>query len=200
MNNPIRLKDDWFDPDKDTHMIVTRDTQCQGAIHELTRYPREGIDEKLIKEDSIVKFKNEWSNMYGNYIRVTKDGKWYDLLRTDLALAIPFRVDINFETEDADSTKSQISYQFYLIRTYSHVVKVMYEELEVLDIWIHKDDKSTPEILFNTMGFLDQHDIQFFSEFITNLLVEKGKKILAGQLHRWKMDYNLLINQHGSKR
>jgi hypothetical protein len=63
---------------------VKVDCFCEGYLHEKLNYPRKGLIEKKLLKDDIVEFKEEWSNFYGSYIRVVKDGKHYDMLRENL--------------------------------------------------------------------------------------------------------------------
>lgn len=63
---------------------VRNDCFCEGYLHEKTRYPREGLVEKKLFKDDIVEMDKEWSNFFGDYIRVIKDGKTYDILPDNL--------------------------------------------------------------------------------------------------------------------
>jgi hypothetical protein len=63
---------------------VKEDCFCEGYLHELLRYPREGLIEKKLYKDDIVELKEEWSNFYGSYLRVLKDGKHYDMFHKNL--------------------------------------------------------------------------------------------------------------------
>ena len=63
---------------------VKQDCFCEHYIHEKTFYPRPWLVEmKLFKGDE-VKLEKEWYNFYGRYMRVTKDGKSYDILPENL--------------------------------------------------------------------------------------------------------------------
>lgn len=54
--------------------IVLEDCFCEHYIHEITNYPRPGLVElKLFKGEEVI-LVNEWSNFYGSYIRVKKEG------------------------------------------------------------------------------------------------------------------------------
>lgn len=58
---------------------VTEDCYCEGYLHELMNYPREGLKErKLLKGDEVT-FKNEFSNFYGRYYTVVKAGISFDI-------------------------------------------------------------------------------------------------------------------------
>lgn len=59
--------------------IVFEDCFCEHYIHEKTKYPREGLVELKLFKDDIVEHIMKWSNMYGTYIRVTKDNNNYDI-------------------------------------------------------------------------------------------------------------------------
>ena len=59
---------------------VKEDCFCEGYLHEKFNYPREGLIEKKLLKDDEVELKEEWSNFYGSYMRVIKDGKNYDIL------------------------------------------------------------------------------------------------------------------------
>lgn len=63
---------------------VKQDCFCEGYLHEMFNYPREGLVEKKLYKDDMVKLKEEWSNFYGSYLRVVKDGKHYDMLPKNL--------------------------------------------------------------------------------------------------------------------
>lgn len=60
-------------------MIVLNDCTCQHDEHEMFRHFREGLRIKSLKKGDIVEVVNNWSNFYGNYDRVEKDGETYDL-------------------------------------------------------------------------------------------------------------------------
>jgi hypothetical protein len=63
---------------------VKEDCFCEGYLHEKINYPRPGLIEMKLYKNDIVEFFNEWSNLYGSYIRVIKDGKHYDMLSKNL--------------------------------------------------------------------------------------------------------------------
>jgi hypothetical protein len=63
---------------------VKEDCFCQGYLHERYNYPRAGLVEKKLKKDDVVELKEEWWNFYGSYLRVIKNGEYYDLLRENL--------------------------------------------------------------------------------------------------------------------
>ena len=53
--------------------IVLEDCFCEHYLHEKTKYPRPGLVElKLYKGEKVI-YVNEWSNFYGDYIRVKKE-------------------------------------------------------------------------------------------------------------------------------
>jgi len=58
---------------------VKEDCFCEHYLHEITNYPREGLVEKKLLKNDIVEIEKEWSNFYGNYLRVTKDDTYYDI-------------------------------------------------------------------------------------------------------------------------
>lgn len=63
---------------------VKTDCFCEGYLHEVTNYPREGLKIKALFKDDIVEFKEQWSNFYGSYFRVIKNGTYYDMLPKNL--------------------------------------------------------------------------------------------------------------------
>jgi hypothetical protein len=63
---------------------VKVDCFCEGYLHEKFNYPREGLVEKKLFKDDIVEFEKEWSNFYGSYLRVIKDGNSYDIFHNNL--------------------------------------------------------------------------------------------------------------------
>lgn len=65
---------------------VKVDCFCEGYLHELLNYYRKGLIEKKLHKDDIVEFDMEWSNFYGSYIRVEKDGIKYDIPHEKLEL------------------------------------------------------------------------------------------------------------------
>ena len=64
----------------DIKLEILKDCWCEGYLHEIRYYPREGLKEKILKKGDIVKFIREWWNLYGSYVRVEKDGIEYDVL------------------------------------------------------------------------------------------------------------------------
>lgn len=58
---------------------VKEDCFCEGYLHEKINYPREGLVEKKLLKGDTVELKEEWSNFYGSYLRVIKDGIQYDI-------------------------------------------------------------------------------------------------------------------------
>lgn len=71
---------------KRTKYIVKQDCLCQHYIHEITKYPREGLVEKKLLKGDVVELLEEWSNFYGTYLRVEKDGEYYDMLHNNLEI------------------------------------------------------------------------------------------------------------------
>jgi hypothetical protein len=65
---------------------VKVDCFCEGYLHEIMNYPREGLKEKMLLKDDEVELEKEWSNFYGSYLRVIKDGIHYDMLNKNLEL------------------------------------------------------------------------------------------------------------------
>lgn len=63
---------------------VKKDSFCEGYLHEIYNYPRKGLVEKKLLKGDEVELKEEWSNFYGSYLRVIKDGKTYDMLHKNL--------------------------------------------------------------------------------------------------------------------
>ncbi len=63
---------------------VKIDCFCEGYLHEATNYPREGLKIKALLKDDVVEFKEQWSNFYGSYFRVIKNGTHYDVLPKNL--------------------------------------------------------------------------------------------------------------------
>ena len=64
---------------------VRNDCFCEGYLHEkFVNYRNKNLVEKKLIKDDIVELKEEWSNFYGSYMRVIKDGKTYDILHKNL--------------------------------------------------------------------------------------------------------------------
>lgn len=63
---------------------VKEDCYCEGYLHEATNYPREGLKVKKLSEGEEVELIEEWSNFYGSYLRVEKNGTHYDMLPKNL--------------------------------------------------------------------------------------------------------------------
>lgn len=63
---------------------VKEDCFCEGYLYEKFNYYREGLVEKRLHKDDVVELKEEWSNFYGKYLRVIKDGENYDMLHKNL--------------------------------------------------------------------------------------------------------------------
>lgn len=63
---------------------ILNDCFCEGYLHELLRHYREDIEVKKLLKYDIVEYIDKWSNMYGSYIRVSKDGIIYDMLDKNL--------------------------------------------------------------------------------------------------------------------
>jgi hypothetical protein len=59
--------------------LVIKDCFCEHYLHEVTNYPRPGLVEKRLNKDDVVILINKWSNHYGYYYRVEKDGETYDI-------------------------------------------------------------------------------------------------------------------------
>lgn len=59
--------------------VVLEDCLCEHYIHEITKYPRPGLVEKKLYKGDVVTLIKEWSNFFGDYIRVEKDGMDYDI-------------------------------------------------------------------------------------------------------------------------
>lgn len=68
------------------HYKVKHDCFCEGYLHEMLRYYREGLKEKKLIAGDIVEHIEDWSNMYGSYIRVKKDDVIYDMLNKNLEM------------------------------------------------------------------------------------------------------------------
>lgn len=63
---------------------IKEDCFCERYLHEKFNYPRSGLVEMRLQKDDIVELDKEWSNLYGSYLRVKKDGKCYDILHKNL--------------------------------------------------------------------------------------------------------------------
>lgn len=61
-------------------MEILKDCYCEHYLHEIIHYPREGLEEKKLKKGDKVNFIKKWSNLYGVYYRVEKNGTEYDIL------------------------------------------------------------------------------------------------------------------------
>lgn len=62
-----------------TKYICIKDCFCEHYLHEITNYPRPGLVEKKLNKGDIVILIEKWSNMYGYYYTVEKDGIMYDI-------------------------------------------------------------------------------------------------------------------------
>lgn len=71
---------------------VTQDCFCQHYIHEKTNYPREGLVEKKLKKGDIVNFDEKFTNFYGTYWRVEKEGVEYDIFPENLSEYEPQKI------------------------------------------------------------------------------------------------------------
>lgn len=69
---------------KMTKFKANKDCFCEHYLHEKTNYPRAGLAEKKLNEGDEVEFICEWSNLYGTYFRVEKDGTQYDIKPNNL--------------------------------------------------------------------------------------------------------------------
>jgi hypothetical protein len=58
---------------------VNQECFCEGYLHEKINYPRPGLKERKLQKGDEVEHVHEWSNLYGTYIRVRKDGIEYDI-------------------------------------------------------------------------------------------------------------------------
>jgi hypothetical protein len=58
---------------------VKKDCFCEGYLHELLRYYRQGLVEKKFVTGEQFEVDKEWSNFYGSYYRVKVDGKLHDI-------------------------------------------------------------------------------------------------------------------------
>lgn len=67
-------------------MKVVNDCTCQHDEHEMFHHYREGLKIKGLKKDEEVEFVEEWSNLYGKYLRVKKDNEMYDIKPENLAV------------------------------------------------------------------------------------------------------------------
>ena len=69
---------------KNRKFTVKKDCFCERYLYEKINYPREGlVEKKLLKGEEVI-LKEEWSNLYGSYLRVTRDGKNYDMIHENL--------------------------------------------------------------------------------------------------------------------
>lgn len=64
--------------------IVLVDCYCEHYLHEKKNYPRPGLVERKLTKDDIVTFVEKYTNFYGCYYRVEKDGITYDILPHNL--------------------------------------------------------------------------------------------------------------------
>ena len=60
---------------------ITKECMCEHYLHELTNYPREGLDkmEKTFHVGEEYEVIEKWNNFYGSYYRVEGDNKTHDL-------------------------------------------------------------------------------------------------------------------------
>ncbi|MBR9702130.1 hypothetical protein GOV13_04385 [Candidatus Pacearchaeota archaeon] len=70
--------------EKGIKLKVKEDCFCEGYLHEKCHYPRYWLKEKKLQKNDVVELKGEWSNFYGTYFRVIKEGEYYDLLPPNL--------------------------------------------------------------------------------------------------------------------
>lgn len=59
--------------------LVKQNCYCEGYLHEITNYPRKGLEVKLLNKGDIVELDKKWNNFYGSYIRVIKNNVMYDI-------------------------------------------------------------------------------------------------------------------------
>lgn len=63
---------------------VKEDCFCERYLHEMVNHPRSGLVKMKLQKDDIVELVKELNNLYGSYLRVKKDGKYYDILHKNL--------------------------------------------------------------------------------------------------------------------
>lgn len=58
---------------------IKKNCLCAHYMHEMLRYPREGLVSKEFKVGEQFDVIEDWSNFYGTYYRVKVDGKSHDI-------------------------------------------------------------------------------------------------------------------------
>lgn len=51
-------------------VIILKDCACERDLHEITKYPREGLTVQKFKKGDELEFQEKMSNFYGSYYRV----------------------------------------------------------------------------------------------------------------------------------
>lgn len=58
-------------------LTILKDCYCEEYLHEMAHYYRDGLVERKLKEGDRVLLVKKWSNLYGTYLRVQKEGELY---------------------------------------------------------------------------------------------------------------------------
>lgn len=58
---------------------IKTDCYCEAYLNEISRHYRAGIEVKKLQAGDSVEVVKEFSNLYGAFIRVSKDGIEYDI-------------------------------------------------------------------------------------------------------------------------
>lgn len=58
---------------------IKKDCYCEGYLNEISRHYRAGIEVKKLQAGDSIEVIKEFSNFYGTFIRVSKDGIEYDI-------------------------------------------------------------------------------------------------------------------------
>jgi len=69
------------------YIKIIKDCCCEHDIHEITRYPREGLTVQEFKKDQELEVIDKWSNFYGTYYRC-KTGKGHADIAIDNAFIL----------------------------------------------------------------------------------------------------------------
>lgn len=78
-------------------ILIAKDCVCESSLHEITHYPRKGLELRTINKDTVCDFVSEWSNFYGSYVRVMHDGYRYDINPANLKKDIFGNIDFVME-------------------------------------------------------------------------------------------------------
>lgn len=58
---------------------IKKDCYCEGYLNEISKHYRHGIEVKKLQAGEEVEVIKEWSNLYGSFVKVKKQGIVYDI-------------------------------------------------------------------------------------------------------------------------